>query len=99
MTTAGAISRHRDGVVVAVYVQPRASRTAIAGVHDGALRLRVAAPPVAGAANHAVVELLSKQLGVRKADVEILSGASGRSKRVLVRGVDVAAARRALGID
>ena len=87
---------HRDGTLIDILVQPRASKTEITGIHDGALRVRVAAPPVDGAANAAIVELLSKRLKVSKSDVQIVSGASGRRKRVLVRGIDAERASSAL---
>jgi uncharacterized protein (TIGR00251 family) len=79
---------HRDGTVIDLLVQPRASRSEIAGIHDGALRVRIAAPPVDGAANAAIIDFLSKQLKVRKSDIEIASGATGRRKRVLIHGVE-----------
>jgi uncharacterized protein (TIGR00251 family) len=68
-------------------------------VHDGALRVRIAAPPVDGAANAAIIELLAKALITRKSDVEIISGATGRRKRVLVRGATVVDVCRALGLS
>lgn len=88
--------QHRDGTVIDILVQPRASTSVVAGVHDGALRIRIAAPPVDGAANDAVVELISKLLKVRKGDVEIVSGVSSRRKRVLVRGLGIQSIRAGL---
>jgi uncharacterized protein len=87
---------HRDGTLIDILVQPRASTSQVTGVHDGLLRVRIAAPPVEGAANDAIVALLSKRLKVRRSDVQIVSGASGRRKRVLIRGIDVESARAAL---
>jgi uncharacterized protein (TIGR00251 family) len=81
---------HRDGTLIDILVQPRASKSEITGVHDGALRIRIAAPPVDGAANDAIIELLSKRLQVRRADIQIISGATGRRKRVMVQGIDTA---------
>ena len=77
-------------LVFAVRVVPRASRTAVAGEHDGALRVRVAAPPVEGAANEELARFLAKTLGVPARDVEIVSGHASKSKRVRVRGVSAA---------
>jgi|BarGraNGADG00212_1021973.scaffolds.fasta_scaffold18185_3 uncharacterized protein (TIGR00251 family) len=74
----------------AVRVQPRSSRAGVDGVHGQALRVRVNAPPVEGAANEAVVEVLAKALGVAKRAVTIVSGATSRSKVVEVRGVTAA---------
>lgn len=70
-----------------VRVQPRASRSEISGVHDGALRVRLAAPPVDGAANEALIELLADLLHVAKRDVRIVAGATSRRKVVEVDGV------------
>lgn len=70
-----------------VLVQPRASRTKIVGEHDGRLKIALAAPPVDGEANAALIEFLSDTLGVRKADVTLLDGETSRRKRVAVRGV------------
>lgn len=80
---------HGDGVRFAVRVQPRASRTSIEGVHGGALKVRLNAPPVDGAANDALVALLADALGVPKRAVRIVAGESARSKIVEVAGVDV----------
>jgi uncharacterized protein YggU (UPF0235/DUF167 family) len=79
---------HPRGSVFAVTVVPRGGRNAIERGSDGALRVRVTAPPVAGAANTAVLRLLADALGVRRADLEILSGGSARRKRILVSGLD-----------
>ena len=77
------------GVVLAVRGIPRAGRSGLAGTRDGALLVRLTAPPVEGAANTALVEVLAKALGVPKRAVSIVSGDRGRSKRVKVEGVTV----------
>jgi uncharacterized protein len=85
------ITRHPDGVVLALRVQPGARRAGLAGVHgvDGEeLSLRVTAPPVDGKANEAVLGTVATLLGVRRSSVELLSGTTARHKRVLVRGAD-----------
>ena len=69
-------------------VQPRASRTELAGDWQGALRIRVAAPPVEGEANDELIRFLAKRLGVPRSNVHIISGESGRSKLVHIDGVD-----------
>ena len=90
----------RDGRVrFAVRVQPRASRTEIAGVHGDALKVRLAAPPVDGAANEALVSFLSQTLGVPRRAVKIMHGASSRTKLVEVEGIDPPRARRLAGGD
>jgi uncharacterized protein (TIGR00251 family) len=77
-------------LVFAVRVVPRASKSGVAGEHDGRLRVRVAAPPVEGAANEELVRFLAKAFGVPARDVEIVSGHASKSKRVRVRGVSAA---------
>ena len=96
MTETSPFHPHRDGTLIDILVQPRASKSDITGVHDGALRIRIAAPPVDGAANDAIIEFFSKRLKIRKSDVQIVSGASGRRKRVLIRWISVELARDGL---
>ena len=79
---------HAGHVVVEVHVQPRAGRTAVVGRHGTALKVRVAAPPAEGRANEAAGELVARTLGVRRAAVTLVSGATSRSKRFRVDGVD-----------
>jgi len=90
---------HRDGTLIDILVQPRASKSEISGVHEGMLRIRIAAPPVDGAANDAVKLLLSKRFNVRRNEIQIVSGASSRRKRVLVRGLGVETAKGVLGLS
>ena len=80
------------GAVLEVLVQPRASRTRAVGEHDGRLKVQLAAPPVDGEANAALVSFLADALGVRKGDVVIVRGDTGRRKTVRVAGVGAAAA-------
>ena len=81
-------------LVFRVRVAPRASKTAAAGSHDGALKVRVAAPPVEGAANEELRRFLARSFGVALGDVEITSGLASKTKTVRVRG----AARERLGL-
>jgi uncharacterized protein (TIGR00251 family) len=85
-----------DGVTIPVRVVPRAGRTALDGVVEGAVRVRLAAPPVEGAANRALVEYLADLLGVPKRDVTIARGERGRQKLVQVRGLTPTELRRRL---
>ncbi|HTO10238.1 MAG TPA: DUF167 family protein [Candidatus Binatia bacterium] len=81
-----------------VRVQPRAPRSEIVGWRaDGTLSVRVAAPPVEGAANAAVAALLAEALGVRGTAVSVEHGARGRDKLVRVAGLTPADIRRRLG--
>jgi uncharacterized protein (TIGR00251 family) len=79
-----------------VFVQPRASRTEVVGEHGDALKLRVAAPPVEGAANEALVRFLAKALGVPASAVRVAGGASGRRKVIEIEGVSAESVRAAL---
>jgi uncharacterized protein len=74
-------------VIIQVRVQPRASRDEIAGVMEGALKVRLRAPALEDRANEALCEFLAELLKTPKAAVRILSGHRSRSKRVEVRGV------------
>ena len=86
-----------SGVEIEVAVQPRASRTRILGEHGGRLKVALAAPPVDGEANQALVELLAGALGVRRAEVSIARGGAGRRKTVRISGATAAAVEAALG--
>jgi uncharacterized protein (TIGR00251 family) len=86
------------GVRLRLQVQPRASRTEIAGRHGEAIKLRLAAPPVDGAANEALVRFLAERLGVARSAVRLEAGAGGRSKIVAVDGIDLLEAQRRLGV-
>jgi uncharacterized protein (TIGR00251 family) len=78
------------GLTFAVRIVPRASRSEIVGEHNGALRIRIAAPPVAGAANRELVRTLAKIFKLPQNAVEIVSGAHSKNKMVRVRGADAA---------
>ena len=76
-----------DNLRFRVYVQPRAAKNEIVGMHGDALKVRITAPPVDGAANEALIELLAESLGVSRRNVQIVAGATGRAKVVEVAGV------------
>jgi uncharacterized protein len=84
------------GVTFAVRVQPRTSRTELAGEVEGALKVRLAAPPVAGAANEELVAFLAKLLAVPRRHISILSGATAKHKIVRADGVTAEQFERAL---
>jgi len=93
------VSEHDGEVRFSVRVQPRASRNAIEGLREGALVVRLTAPPVEGEANDALVRLLAARLNVPKSAVRILAGERGRVKRVSVEGVTAAQVRALVEID
>ena len=80
-------------VRVAVHAQPRASRSEIVGQHGAALKVRLQAPPVDGAANEALVRLLAESLGVSQRSVRVVAGATSRAKTVEIDGTTEDAVR------
>jgi uncharacterized protein (TIGR00251 family) len=85
----GIFDIEKDGtVLLRLHVQPGAGRSAVVGRHGDALKVRVAAPPEGGRANDAVLGLLAETLGVKPAELELVGGASSRSKRVRIKGVE-----------
>jgi uncharacterized protein (TIGR00251 family) len=79
------IALHPDGLVLPIRVQPGAKKNSIHGVHDGALKVSVQAAPEDGKANDAIMELLKKTLGIKRNQIEILSGQTSRNKKILIR--------------
>jgi uncharacterized protein (TIGR00251 family) len=78
---------HVEGTILPVRVQPGARRNEIRGEQDGMLKVSVTQPPEQGKANKALIALLSKALGLRKSQLELISGATSRQKQLLVRGI------------
>jgi uncharacterized protein (TIGR00251 family) len=68
------------------YLQPKASRSEIVGLHDGAIKIRIAAPPVDGKANTALIKFLARYFATAAQAVDIVSGQHSRRKRIRVRG-------------
>lgn len=73
-----------DDLLLALHVQPMASRDEVAGLHGSALKVRITASPIDGAANLHLIRFLAKCCGVRIAQVQLLSGISGRNKRLRI---------------
>jgi uncharacterized protein (TIGR00251 family) len=79
---------NRDGrLIFKVQVVPRSSRSEVAGEHNGSLRVRVSSPPVEGAANKELTQVLAKAFNVSRSAVRIVSGQSSRLKQVSIEGV------------
>ena len=81
-------STNKETVILSVHVVPRAARNEIGSVEGETLKIKVTAPPVKGKANQALVDLLAENLGVRKNQIEIVSGHKARRKMVKVENVD-----------
>jgi uncharacterized protein (TIGR00251 family) len=82
-----AIAEHAEGCVLPVRAQPGARKAGILGEQAGALKVAVTAPPEDGRANQALLEALRDALSLKRSQVELLSGATGRDKRFLIRGL------------
>jgi uncharacterized protein len=82
-----ALIEHTEGCVLPVRAQPGSRKNAVLGEHAGALKVAVTSPAQEGRANDALVEVLSEALGLRRSQVELLSGPTNRNKRFLIRGV------------
>ena len=85
-----------DSVTFSVRLTPRASKNEITGVQAGALRVRLTAPPVEGAANAALIEFIAERLKVRKSAISIVSGERSRNKIVRVSGMNLEQVKAAL---
>ena len=79
------IDEDKTGLKFNIYVQPRSSRNQVVGPHGDALKMKIKAPPVEGAANKMCVAVMAKALKVPKSAIEIVSGQTNRTKRLLVR--------------
>jgi len=79
----------RGGVFISLRIQPGSSRKEISGIHGEALKIKLFAPPVEGAANKALIAFLSKALGIKKTSMSIASGERSKDKRVFIEGVTV----------
>jgi len=75
-----------DGVILTLHIQPGAKKTEIAGIHGDALKIRLAAPPVDGKANQALIAFLADTLGMTKQHFTLVSGQTSRAKRIAVAG-------------
>lgn len=88
----------KDGVILSVHVQPKASTTECVGIHGDALKIRVAAPPIDGAANDELIRFVARRLSIPPTSVQIHSGTSGRHKRVLIKGATAQLVMARLGL-
>ena len=82
------IQPHPEGLVLKIFVLPRSSKNMLAGRHGDALKIKLTAPPVEGAANKMCITFLAQYLGLSKSSLEIVSGHTGRTKLILVRPIN-----------
>lgn len=90
------ITTKDDGIIFAVRVQPRASRSGVVGELDGALKIRLAAPPVDGEANEELIRFLAKLFGAPRQRVSILSGQTSKNKLIRIGGLTAGEGERIL---
>lgn len=87
MTAKFSVKESKNGLTFDIQVTPRATRAGIAGVQDKALKVKVTALPVEGAANIACISLLAEELGLKKSQLEIFAGQKSRKKTVIVKDI------------
>lgn len=97
MTIPIALRDTPDGCVLPVRVHPGARRNAIAGVHDGAVKISLTTPPTDGRANDALIAFLAERLRLPRARITLLTGSTSRSKTLRVAGKSAADVQAALG--
>jgi uncharacterized protein (TIGR00251 family) len=79
-----------------VYIQPRASKTELAGLHGGIIKIRIAAPAIENAANRALIDFVAQHLGIAKRFVRVVSGSASRRKILEIEGVSATVIAAAL---
>ena len=94
---AGYFSETPEGVILNVRAQPRSSRSGIDGILGDAVKVRIRSAPVDGKANRELVETLADAFGLAKSSVVFKSGETSKTKRILLRGLTVEAARSVIG--
>ena len=93
-----AVADHAEGCVLPVRAQPGARKAGVLGEQNGALKVAVTAPPEDGRANQALVAALREVLGLKRSQVELISGRTSRDKRFLIRGVTRAELEKRLAL-
>jgi uncharacterized protein len=93
------IQRTTNGILLRLRIVPRASRTEIAGIHGGMVRIRLAAVPVEGAANEALIRFLADRIAVPRSSVRVVSGQTSRSKVLAISGASLEQVQLGLGVE
>ncbi len=78
---------NNDSLIINIKVEPRSSKSGIAGIYGDGLKVKLTSPPVEGRANKELIEVLAKEFGIKKKDVEIISGKKSKNKIVKLIGV------------
>lgn len=86
-----------EGVQISLYIQPNASKTEIIGEYNGALKIKIKAPPLEGRANDEIIAFLSKALNISKSKIEIIKGDRSRLKKILIHSLSQDLIKKALG--
>jgi len=90
------VATNNGSVIISVRVQPRAPRTNIVGELGGALKIRLAAPPVDGEANEELIRFLAQIFNLPRKEIEIISGEKSRNKQLRINGISVEQIRRGI---
>ena len=93
------IRETKDGVLINLFVQPKSAKNEIIGPHNGALKIKITAPPTDGKANQEIIEVLSDMLDVPKRQIHLVKGDINRNKTVLIQGISAQFAKQCLGIE
>ncbi len=81
------IEEIKEGLLICINVQPKASKTEIVGIHKDALKIKLTSPPVDGAANSLLIKFISKELGIAKSRINLRSGERSRQKKIIIEGM------------
>lgn len=81
-------AENENSLIFRVRVIPRASKSEVVGEYDGALKVKIASPPIDGAANAELIKVLAKQFGVPKSAVEIMGGQTAKTKQIKILGAN-----------
>jgi hypothetical protein len=93
------LTETKNGIILTLRLVPRSSKNEICGEHGDALKIKLQAPPVEGKANKALIEFLADTLDISRSQISILSGETGRNKRILITGITAEAVTRILKPD
>ena len=78
------IEKKPNGIILKIYVQPKAAKNEISGTHNNALKIRITAPPTDNKANQMCIKFLAKQLNLPKSNLELISGKTSRNKQIFI---------------